>query len=145
VAKQDKKKAERELLRRRDELRRKLQTLEMLQRGPFRGTLAEAGDKATHDLEGESIVLVAERQAEELQRIEQALEDLRDGRYGICESCGKPIGQRRLDAMPSTRLCVKCKRMEEAFETVSNERPYLQRWEEADELLSELDDGDSSR
>ena len=102
MAKQDTRKARKELLGKRDELRRKLQALDLLQRGPSGGALAEPGDQATQNLEGESIVLVAERQADELQRIEQALDRLKGGRYGICDRCGRPIGQRRLKAMPSS-------------------------------------------
>jgi len=143
MAKQNTRKARKELLGKRDELRRKLQALDLLQRGPSGGTLAEPGDQATQNLEGESIVLVAERHADELQRIEQALDRLKRGRYGICDSCGRPIGQPRLKAMPSTTLCVECKRMEEALEGPTGERTYVQRWGVAEELLLELEDGDS--
>ena len=26
----------------------------------------------------------------------------------LCEKCGKPIGEARLEAMPETRMCVTC-------------------------------------
>ncbi len=52
----------------------------------------------------------AERLATELQEslddVKAALLRLAAGRYGICEVCGKPIGQARLEAMPATRFCI---------------------------------------
>lgn len=30
------------------------------------------------------------------------------GAYGICESCGRPIGEERMAALPTATRCVKC-------------------------------------
>ncbi len=38
----------------------------------------------------------------------EALNRMDSGTFGICESCGKPIAQARLAAIPYTRFCVKC-------------------------------------
>lgn len=46
----------------------------------------------------------------ELREVERALEKLDDGGYGICERCGEPIGEDRLDAIPWATLCIDCKR-----------------------------------
>ena len=43
-----------------------------------------------------------------LREIEEALERLRDGSYGICADCGMPISRKRLDAIPWARYCVSC-------------------------------------
>jgi len=37
-----------------------------------------------------------------------ALQRLDDGKFGVCESCGKSIAKARLDAMPFARHCVEC-------------------------------------
>ena len=42
----------------------------------------------------------------ELEDIDIALRRLDDGSYGICEECGKPIGDERLEAKPWARLCI---------------------------------------
>lgn len=42
-------------------------------------------------------------------RIEQALEDLTNGDYGICQSCGEDITLKRLSANPIARHCISCK------------------------------------
>jgi DnaK suppressor protein len=45
---------------------------------------------------------------ETLRDIDVALVKLDDGRYGLCEECGQPIGAARLEAMPAARLCITC-------------------------------------
>jgi RNA polymerase-binding transcription factor DksA len=37
--------------------------------------------------------------------VERALERLDAGTYGICEACGQPIGEARLEAWPAARFC----------------------------------------
>src|SRR5450759_2125275 len=44
-----------------------------------------------------------------LQAIEEALERLQKGTYGICRDCGEPIAEARLNAIPWTRSCIACK------------------------------------
>jgi DnaK suppressor protein len=43
-----------------------------------------------------------------LKDVEEALTRLDDGTYGICEVCGQPIGEARLEAMPTARRCITC-------------------------------------
>ena len=42
-----------------------------------------------------------------------AIELLDLGNYGICESCGEPIGKPRLEAAPRATLCLSCKSKQE--------------------------------
>jgi RNA polymerase-binding transcription factor DksA len=56
---------------------------------------------------GETDALVNELRAS-LKEVERALERLDEGRYGVCQRCGKPIGEARLEAMPATTLCISC-------------------------------------
>jgi DnaK suppressor protein len=51
-----------------------------------------------------------------LQEIDEALERIAEGTFGLCESCEKLIGRSRLDAVPFARLCIACKTREEAVE-----------------------------
>lgn len=43
----------------------------------------------------------------ELAEVERALTRIDEGTYGICEACGKEIGDDRLEAQPYARLCVE--------------------------------------
>lgn len=45
---------------------------------------------------------------ESLHEVEEALERLRRGDYGVCESCGKQIEPARLEAKPTARRCIAC-------------------------------------
>lgn len=44
----------------------------------------------------------------EIEQIRAALRRLEDGSYGICLTCGRPIGNGRLRAVPSAITCVEC-------------------------------------
>jgi DnaK suppressor protein len=48
-----------------------------------------------------------------LEQSERALARIDAGTYGVCESCGQPIGKARLMAFPRAMLCVTCKQREE--------------------------------
>ena len=43
----------------------------------------------------------------ELAEVERALTRIDEGTYGVCEACGKQIGDDRLEAQPYARLCVE--------------------------------------
>jgi DnaK suppressor protein len=43
-----------------------------------------------------------------LQEIDTALTKLEQGTYGQCETCGGPIAEARLEAMPAARQCISC-------------------------------------
>jgi DnaK suppressor protein len=68
-----------------------------------------------HDPEGSTIAFERQQLADlrahaqqHLHELDAALDRLRTGNYGQCESCGQPIGEARLEALPATRLCVRC-------------------------------------
>jgi RNA polymerase-binding transcription factor DksA len=44
-----------------------------------------------------------------LGEIERALQKYEAGTYGLCDSCGQPIEQARLEALPQANLCLNCK------------------------------------
>lgn len=56
---------------------------------------------------GEAEALAAKLQ-ETLTEVETAIGKLDDSSYGNCESCAKPIGAARLEAMPAARYCIDC-------------------------------------
>jgi DnaK suppressor protein len=43
-----------------------------------------------------------------LSNTKQALTNLRTGKYGKCENCGKVIEKERLEAIPTATLCLSC-------------------------------------
>jgi DnaK suppressor protein len=71
---------------------------------------ADAGAK-TYEREHEMALTYNARDL--LAQNERAIARIDSGTYGICESCGKPIGKARLQAFPRATLCVTCKQREE--------------------------------
>ncbi len=51
---------------------------------------------------------LANDQKQRLAQIDQALARIENGKYGICDSCGNPIGDERMEAMPHATLCINC-------------------------------------
>jgi len=43
-----------------------------------------------------------------LEAVQAALARIEDGQYGVCTSCGKPIGAKRLEVLPEAVTCAKC-------------------------------------
>jgi DnaK suppressor protein len=60
-------------------------------------------------LQGQEMSKAAERRRQlELKRIESAFQRMRDGEYGYCVTCGDEIALKRLQADPTTPLCIDC-------------------------------------
>jgi RNA polymerase-binding protein DksA len=71
---------------------------------------ADAGAKT---FEREQEISLANNSREMLRQSERALARIADGTYGVCESCGNPIGKLRLQFFPRATLCVSCKQRQE--------------------------------
>jgi RNA polymerase-binding transcription factor len=63
---------------------------------------------ATIAFEREQLVSIMTRVKQTMGELRQALRDLDDGSYGICQSCGQPIDPARLEIRPQATLCVAC-------------------------------------
>jgi DnaK suppressor protein len=73
----------------------------------------DEADAGTKVYEREQELALTQRARELLDQTERALARIDAGTYGVCESCGKPIGKARLQAYPRATLCVACKQREE--------------------------------
>ena len=71
---------------------------------------ADTGAKA---FEREQELALTQNAQDLLDQGERALHRIDAGTYGVCESCGKPIGKARLTAFPRATLCVECKQRQE--------------------------------
>jgi len=56
----------------------------------------------------EFVTSTMEREIRNMSEIEQALERIAKKEYGICVTCDTTIPDKRLQAIPWTRLCVDC-------------------------------------
>jgi RNA polymerase-binding protein DksA len=77
---------------------------------------AEIGDtidEASDAVDRKMLEALGSKDLNRLQLIDAALGRIRQGRYGICAKCGKPIPEARLEAIPYAVLCVECKNADE--------------------------------
>jgi DnaK suppressor protein len=81
--------------------------------GSLSNTPIHMADLGSDSFEQEFTLSLLENQGQHLEEIGAALERIDQGRFGVCENCGKPIPKARLDAIPFTRYCVDCARKEQ--------------------------------
>ena len=85
-------------------------------------------DLASEERDREISFILTDREREKVQAIQEALERVDDGTYGMCESCESEISEARLGALPFTRLCVNCQAEREkeakASRRFDDERAY---------------------
>jgi DnaK suppressor protein len=78
----------------------------------------DSGDQALVDLDREMGISLQEMRNRERQLIDDALDSLDEGTYGVCADCGGEINEKRLQALPFARLCVACKTKGELMEKI---------------------------
>ena len=77
------------------------------------GSGDDQADAGTRTFEREQEMALVAHGQESLEQVAHALSRMDDGSYGICESCGEPIGKGRLQAFPRATLCIRCKEKQE--------------------------------
>ncbi len=73
----------------------------------------DLADIASDDIDRRILESLGSVEMKRLQRIEAALGRVRDGHYGVCQSCAKKIPKERLEAMPDAIRCIDCQASEE--------------------------------
>ena len=103
--------------------------------GKIRGVRAEGADRphespdpgetAEVDIQEDIEFALIQMKAETLNKINEALARLDEGRYGLCYECGDEISEARLRALP---FAVRCKDCEEEREVaIQRERTMSRR------------------
>lgn len=73
----------------------------------------DAYDLASEERERDISMILSDRDRAKMQAIDDALERISNGAYGLCETCELDIAEDRLKALPFTRLCVSCQAEQE--------------------------------
>jgi DnaK suppressor protein len=72
-------------------------------------------DLSVMDVSKELALRLGDRESQMVADIDQALLRIKEGSYGVCARCGKPIDERRLEALPTARFDAECQaRLEQA-------------------------------
>jgi DnaK suppressor protein len=99
--------------------------------------IGDAADVAFEAGSDEMTSHLAEFDARELSQIERALARLKQGTYGLCESCGGKIPVGRLNALPYSTLCINCQREMEKY---PDWRDHRHNWENVYDAATPLED-----
>lgn len=83
---------------------------------PDETTFAELGDQASAEIDRNFMLRLKGRERQLLKKIDESIEKIDSGTYGICEICGAEINIKRLEARPVTTMCIECKTEQEEEE-----------------------------
>jgi DnaK suppressor protein len=70
--------------------------------------IQDIGDEAANIYNKQILLSLNENERKRLQEVDEALDRIANGIYGICEECGGPIGLKRLEVRPVAKYCVPC-------------------------------------
>ena len=104
-----------ELEKRREEILRELNvdTIQISE-NDFSAKFVDYGDKedenAAEVVDFEKNLSLEKTLEISLFNVNKAIRKMEEGNYGLCESCGKPIDPKRLEAFPSATACMDCKK-----------------------------------
>lgn len=75
--------------------------------------LPDETDLAASEINQNLVFKLRDRERQMLAKIDEALDRMDEGTFGLCEDCEEPIEPRRLEARPVSTLCVACKEKQE--------------------------------
>ena len=76
-------------------------------------TTGDVIDVASDVVDGKMLESLSAQDRNRLQMINNALDRIKQDKYGLCLKCGKPIPEERLDALPYAFMCINCKSLDE--------------------------------
>jgi DnaK suppressor protein len=76
----------------------------------------DMGDQASAETDMNFMLRLRGREQRLLKKIDEALERIDSGTFGICDDCGNEIDFKRLQARPVTTMCIECKTLQEEEE-----------------------------
>lgn len=83
---------------------------------PGQTVFPDMGDQATAETDRNFMLRLRSREQKLIKKIDDALDRIDNGTFGICDECGMEINIKRLDARPVTTLCMECKTQQEEEE-----------------------------
>ena len=70
--------------------------------------IQDIGDEAANIYNKQVLLSLNENERTRLQEVDESLDRIENGTYGICEECGGPISLKRLEVRPVAKYCVPC-------------------------------------
>jgi RNA polymerase-binding transcription factor len=101
------------LLDRREGLVGQVQAAELYSRERDAEATQDPADMAANAYTKELLVSMSDNDRQLLNSIDEALERIEEGEYGKCARCGEALPEKRLDAVPWARHCIRCQDLQE--------------------------------
>ncbi len=101
------------LLERRESLFSQVTEAEMSSRERDLEATQDPADMAANAYTKELLISMSANDRKLLELIDEALVRVESGEYGECVNCGEPVLEKRLDAVPWARYCLKCQDLQE--------------------------------
>jgi len=76
----------------------------------------DPNDRASLESDRNFELRIRDRERKLIAKMQEALKRIDDGTFGLCDTCGGPISEKRLQARPVTTQCIDCKTKEEKME-----------------------------
>jgi len=108
LSKKEKEEYRKLLLERKNSIIRKLSQFYHESKEIETDTALDVADKAETSYTKEFLLGLTDSEREQLQLIDQALDRLEKGEYGLCQVCHREIGKKRLQIIPWTPYCINC-------------------------------------
>lgn len=89
---------------------------EALNELPEQTVFPDMGDQASAETDRSFMLKLRGREQRLLKKIDEAVDRIENGIFGICEDCGEEIDIKRLYARPVTTMCIDCKTLQEEEE-----------------------------
>jgi|SRR6516162_7932964 DnaK suppressor protein len=109
------------LLDRREGLVGQVQEAEAYSRERDSEATQDPADMAANAYTKELLVSMSANDRQLLEMIDEALDRMEEGKYGKCVHCGQPIQEKRLQAVPWARHCIRCQDLNERGLLVAEE------------------------
>lgn len=101
------------LLGRRESLFRQVTEAEMSSRERDLEATQDPADMAANAYTKELLISMSANDRKLLDLIDESLSRIEAGEYGDCVNCGEPVQEKRLEAVPWARYCLKCQDLQE--------------------------------
>ena len=101
------------LLERRESLLSQVAEAERSSRERDLEATQDPADMAANAYNKELLISMSDNDRRLLQLIDEALGRVEAGEYGDCINCSEPLPEKRLEAVPWARYCVRCQEMQE--------------------------------
>lgn len=85
---------------------------------PGQTIFPDLGDQASAEIDRNFMLRLRGREQRLLKKIDEAIEKIENGSFGICDVCGQEIDIKRLEARPVTTMCIYCKTEQEEEEKI---------------------------